>query len=325
MRLGRTHCRSPQASGNRKEDLKVQIVSLGEVLWDVFGENEFLGGAPLNFSANLQRLGNAVALLTAVGMDSRGARTLAEMDKLGLTTEFVQTVDERPTGTATVVTDSSGNASFVIERPAAFDCIQAGEELFNRLRNLRPDWIYYGTLAQTEAHTEQILFETLRRCAPVKCFYDMNLRTGHWNLPLLQRLSRAATVLKLNETEAEHLFFLTFGSQEFSLEDFCRYWSSTYGIEVVCVTLGSKGCAVFAADSLHTFAGYSVRVADTVGAGDAFAAAFLHGLNAGWPMQQIAEFANALGALVASRPGATPNWTIDECLQMVAADAAKPA
>jgi len=302
----------------------VQIVSFGEVLWDVFGEKEFLGGAPLNFSASARRLGNRVSLLTAVGADERGSRALAEMNKLDLVTEFVQTMDGRATGAAIVSADSSGNASFVIDRPAAFDCVQTTQELFNRLQNLRPDWIYYGTLAQTQARTEQILFELVRRCAPVKCFYDMNLRAGHWNFRLLHRLSEFANVLKLNEAEAEHLFSLTFGAAEFSLEEFCRFWSSRYGIEIICVTLGSKGCAVYAQDALRIFPGYNIRVADTVGAGDAFAAAFLHGLNAGWPMPQIAAFANALGALVASRAGATPNWTADECLQMIASDAAKP-
>jgi len=55
-----------------------------------------------------------------------------------------------------------------------------------------------------------------------------------------------------------------------------------------------------------------VRVADTVGAGDAFAAAFLHGLWQGWNPSQVADFANRVGALVASRTGAIPMWTLDE-------------
>jgi fructokinase len=57
---------------------------------------------------------------------------------------------------------------------------------------------------------------------------------------------------------------------------------------------------------------------DTVGAGDAFAAAFLHGYELQWPRARTAAFANALGALVASRAGATPAWTVDECQQLIA-------
>lgn len=296
----------------------MQVISIGEVLWDVFGQREFLGGAPLNFSATTTRLGNSVALVTAVGADRRGTVALEAMQALGLTTRFVQVVSEVSTGRAVVVTDSGGNATYVIERPAAFDCLSIDEELLDQLQALRPNWIYFGTLAQTHAATEQALNSIVRGTPGIRCFYDMNLRLGHWNLPLVQRLSAMATVLKMNDSEAEILFRLTLGPGTFSLERFCTYWSSTYGMEIICITLGSKGCAVYAGGELQTFDGYWVDVADTVGAGDAFSGAFLHGLDLCWPVERIASFANALGALVASRAGATPNWTSDECLRLIA-------
>jgi fructokinase len=62
--------------------------------------------------------------------------------------------------------------------------------------------------------------------------------------------------------------------------------------------------------------GFPVKVADTIGAGDAFSAALLHGIDAGWAAPQIANFANRVGALVASRPGGTPAWTIDEAMAL---------
>ncbi len=291
----------------------MQIVSLGEVLWDVFERKEFLGGAPLNFAANAQRLGNNVALLTAVGADERGAGALAEMKALGLTTEFVQTDADHATGTAIVVIDDNGNASYVIERPAAFDCVHVDDALLAQLAALKPDWIYFGTLAQAREENEAILDRLVKRIPGVKCFFDLNLRKGHWNLPLVQRLSALATVLKLNEDEAEILSALTLGEGSFDLETFCRYWSATHGMKMICVTLGSKGCAVFSNDRLESYEGIKVTVVDSVGAGDAFAAAFLHGFELGWPMERTARFANAVGALVASRAGATPAWTAEEC------------
>ena len=156
----------------------------------------------------------------------------------------------------------------------------------------------------------------LKALPRVRSFYDINLREGHWNLPLVQRLSRLATIIKLNDTEAEVLFSLAFPAEPFSLDRFCMHWSSTYNVGTICVTLGAKGCAIYRQATLHHFPGFSVSVADTVGAGDAFAAGFLHGL--GWRMESQVMFANALGAIVASRPGATPFWTVDECLQLAA-------
>jgi len=293
----------------------MRVISLGEVLWDVFPDKEFLGGAPLNFSANTQRLGNSVLLLTAVGDDTRGGRAVAQMSAMGLSTEFIQIVTERPTGAAVVVTDHTGSASYVIERPAAFDCVCIERPILARLQQFDPQWIYFGTLTQTDSRSFNALAEIVGHCSDAKRLYDMNLRTGHWNFALVEDLSRIATVLKLNDAEAKLLFHRVFNEKAFSLEEFCRYWSSTYGVQTICITLGGAGCAVFIDDTLRTFSGYTVKVVDTVGAGDAFAAAFLHGLHLGWPVGRIAAFANSLGALVASRAGATPTWTLDECLE----------
>lgn len=295
----------------------MRILSVGEVLWDVFGRTEMLGGAPLNFSAAANRLGHPVSLLTAVGTDARGPLATAAMQEYGLTTELVQTTPLTNTGTACVTTDSNGNATFVIDRPAAFDCVELNDSLFSRVNQVRPEWIYFGTLAQSREQGEQRLKRVLTANPQARCFYDVNLREGHWNLDLVQRLSRVASIIKLNETEAETLFELTNGATPFSLDVFCRFWSSTYGGQVICVTLGDKGCSIWGQGSLHSFPGYRVSVVDTVGAGDAFAAAFLHGHERDWPIEQTARFANALGALVASRAGAVPKWTIEECLRLI--------
>ena len=303
--------------GGFKGELTVKILSMGEVLWDVLGEEEYLGGAPLNFSAVLQRLGNTAAVVTAVGKDERGIRTLKAMQDLGLTTEFVQQVTERPTGTAFVSSDGDRNVVFTIDRPAAFDFLEVDAALLERAVHFAPDWLYFGTLAQANPHMEAALRRLIKNLPETRCFYDVNLRSGHWSLALVERLSSAAHVLKLNRHEAEILHELTRGKGDFNLEDFCRHWSSTYNISTICVTLGSRGCAIFDHGTLRSFEGFTVDVVDTVGSGDAFAAAFLHGLNAGWPIEENATFANALGALVAGRRGGTPDWNIEEHFALI--------
>ena len=295
----------------------MQILTIGELLWDVFSETEFLGGAPLNFSVGAQRLGNSVTLVSAVGQDARGSRAIQFMTALRLTIDFVQVVPGRHTGTARVTTDSCGNASYFIQRPAAFDDLVLNDALLSQLTSLQPQWIYYGTLSQTNQTNEDLLHRLVQQLPSSKCLYDMNLRDGHWNLSLVQRLSELASVAKLNENEAETLFRMIRTSEEFSLEEFCRYWSSTFQIDTICVTRGREGCGIFTDDTLYLFEGFAVDVIDTVGAGDAFAAAFLHGQILDWPVARTASFANALGALVASRPGATPAWTADECLRLI--------
>jgi fructokinase len=292
---------------------------IGEVLWDVFPDHEKFGGAALNFCANLQRLGDQATLLSAVGMDEHGQRALERMRLLGLSTIGVGQVEALPTGVASVGLASNGEPTFVIHRPAAFDAMSTSMDsaATERLKADGVKWIYYGTLLQTKPEIERFTGDLARYLSPARGFYDINLRAGHWNLPLVKRLSALASVVKLNENEAHTLFALTRDEDaEFSLEGFCQMWASMFEIEVICVTLGPQGCMIYDKGSVYRVPGYAVDVCDSVGSGDAFAAAFLHGYDRGWPIVQAADFANALGALVASRAGATPDWTIDEVVAM---------
>jgi fructokinase len=296
----------------------LSVLAIGEVLWDVFSDRELLGGAPLNFAVTAQRLGTAAMLLTAVGGDQRGELAMSAMEKLHLLTAVIQTVDCFPTGTAVVTTDAAGNASYVIGRPAAFDRIALDEVMSRRIGEFAPDWLYFGTLAQTDPQNEAIVQTIVERWPRIRCFYDINLREGHWSLGLVQRLARLASILKLNGTEAELLHRLTTPGRPFNLEVFCRNWATLYDVDTLCVTLGREGCAVFAEDRLRFFPGCSVTVVDTVGAGDAFAAAYLHGLHQGWPIGTRAQFANAVGAVVATRAGAISHWGLEDVGELLA-------
>ena len=120
-----------------------------------------------------------------------------------------------------------------------------------------------------------------------------------------------ATVVKLNDEEVPMVDRMC-GRSHYSLEEFCRDYAALFGWEAVCITRGAEGCVLLLGDEFFSAPGYPVKVVDTVGAGDAFAAAFLHGLGSGWPAGQVADFANRVGALVAGRPGAIPLWTMDD-------------
>ena len=303
----------------------MRILSIGEVLWDVLGEAEFLGGAPLNFSAHSHRLGSQVALVSAVGEDQRGTRTLSAIDSLGLCTDFITISSTRPTGIASVSVEASGNVTFSFNRPCAYDLLEVDDTLLSAISSFRPDWVYFGTMTQTETKNEKGLVRILECCPSAGRFYDMNLRTGHWDLSLVERLCHAATVLKLNEDEARVLFEAVQPFADFTLETFCRLWAGKYELETICVTRGGRGCVVFTSGQFDSFPGYPITVADTVGAGDAFAAAFLHGLELGWSPQRTAWFANGLGALVASRNGATPEWTTDELMSLTSGQSIESA
>jgi fructokinase len=295
----------------------MQVLSIGEILWDVFPDRELLGGAPLNFSANCARLGNLAALISGVGDDDRGRRALDAAATLGVDTRFLHIINGQPTGVALVTTGPGGDPRFEIPRPAAFDFVDLSQEELASLKLLQPDWLYFGTLVQTDSRVEEMTRNLARSIPGIRCFYDLNLRPGAWSLSLVERLCPLASVLKLNEVEATTLGTLTgMGFKTFTLEAFCAEWASRYGLDTICITLGAAGCLVYQEGSSHRVPGFPSVVRDTVGAGDAFAAGFLDGYHQGWPAVRTARFANALGSIVASRPGATPEWSIEECFRL---------
>jgi fructokinase len=230
---------------------------------------------------------------------------------MGLSTRCVSRLAEHSTGTVTVSLDGSGQPHYVIHRPAAYDFPQLTQAQLEEMLSQPIDWIYFGTLLQMSPAAKRLTMLLLDSSPSARRFYDLNLRTDSYQPALVRELMSRATVVKLNDDEVGEVARM-FGDPLGSLEDFCRSYSGTFGWEGVCVTRGARGCVLLIGGEYFEAEGYPVQVSDTVGAGDAFAAAFLHGLGSAWPAPKIADFANRVGALVASRPGAIPFWSMAE-------------
>ena len=167
----------------------------------------------------------------------------------------------------------------------------------------RPAWLVCGTLQQTCPLARQSRL-ALRG---VPLFYDVNLRPGFEDLATVDELLQASTVVKCNEGELAWL------ATELALAgDPAETLLVRYPITTLCVTLGANGCRLYANGGQVWQRPPSISAVDAVGAGDAFSAALLHGLQYQWPLDRTARFANALGSIVASRSGAIPDWTIGE-------------
>jgi fructokinase len=277
---------------------------VGEVLWDVFPDATRLGGAALNFAAHLSLLGHLPRVVSAVGQDALGEAAAADIRSLGLDTTLLQSSDRFPTGTASVRLGPGDLTSFVIERPAAYDDVEISGALLSDIVRWTPSWCYYGTLFPSRAHGRRVLRQLLEALPDARRFYDINLRPGFESRELVRDLLHHADVVKVNKREQKTVSdWLELPAD---LEVFCRTGAARFDWQAACVTLGARGCAMLVGDDYVEADGVPVEVADTVGAGDAFAAAFLHGLVAGWPARTVAEFANRAGAAVAGAKGAIP-------------------
>lgn len=266
------------------------LLSLGEIVWDVYPGRRLLGGAPFNLAAHAARLGFDARLISAVGNDELGREALATANDLGVDTSLTRIHQSLPTGIVDVTLDSHAQPSFRLRSPAAW-----AEPLIDR-SPANASWLVCGTLQQTFPEARA----TRRLLSGIPLFFDINLRPGFEDRAVVEELLAEATVVKCNEAELAWL-----GEDEGSL-------LRRPNIRVVCVTLGARGCRIHTNGESVAAEVPPVVAVDTVGAGDAWSAAAIYGFTEQWPLGRTARFANQLGAIVASRAGAIPPWSIDE-------------
>ena len=279
---------------------KTEVLCVGEVLWDALPEGLFLGGAPFNVACHLRATGTPVAMVSRIGGDQLGDEVLRRAARYGVTTDLIQVDPELATGFVRVDIDPSGNPTYEILAPAAWDAIASDEELLRRAGNARA--IVFGTLAQRTVTSR----ETIRRLWETDALmvYDINLRAPFEDREIVGASLRRADVVKLSAEELERVseWFELRGDFEATM----RALAAEFACDVVCVTRGSEGAALLHDGAFTEHPGYAVEVKDTVGAGDAFLAVLLAGLLSGATDAALLQHANLIGAYVTTQYGAVP-------------------
>ncbi len=291
------------------------ILGLGELLWDLLPEGPRLGGAPANFAVMAARLGNHAAILSRIGRDELGRKAIERLDPLPVDAEYVQVDPEHETGRVTVKFES-GQPGYTIHQPAAWDFLELSDE-WVRLAE-RADALCFGSLAQrtgSSRHTIQTL-AGLARKESVRVF-DVNLRAPFYSGEVIQESLELATVMKMNDAEvplvlrsiglsapdAETGVALSVDGLRDSAERLLEEFPT---LRMVAITRGGQGSLLVTRTEWHQHSGVGVKVADTIGAGDAFTAALTHYLLRGADLATLNEAGNRWGSWVASQVGAMP-------------------
>jgi fructokinase len=283
---------------------KRTIVGLGELLWDLLPSGKQLGGSPANFAYIANLLGDTGIPASRLGRDSLGDEALKKLAQLGLSNAFVQQDPSHPTGTVKVEIDSSGQPRFDISELVAWDFLEWTSS-WQQLAN-EADAVCFGSLAQRSAPSRSTIRSFLQATRPEAVrIFDVNLRQNFYSAQILAESMKLATIVKLNHEELPRIMHLL-EHESRAEKDSARRLLSSHDLQWVCVTRGSRGSLLISLDECSEHPGIKVKVADTVGAGDAFTAALVHGYLRGSSLTQINETANRVGAWVASQPGATP-------------------
>ena len=289
------------------------ILGIGELLWDLLPEGPRLGGAPANFSVMAGRLGNHAAILSRIGRDDLGRDAVHLLDPLPADTSFLQIDPRHETGRVTVAFNN-GQTQYNFPEPVAWDSMELSDE-WVRLAE-RADALCFGSLAQRSIESRHTI-QTLAAQAPSRCIrvFDVNLRPPFYSSEVIQESLELSTVMKMNDAEVPLVLALLGMSVEengaqanlrFGAE---RLLSEFPTLDMVAITRGGNGSLLVRRDEWHEHPGFPTKVADTVGAGDAFTAAMTHYLLRGAELPVLNEAGNRWGSWIASQSGAMPVLT----------------
>ena len=285
----------------------MKIVGIGELVWDLLPSGPQLGGAPVNFAFFAKGLGAEAYPVTAIGRDALGEEALGILRDAGLDTSLIQ-FNGFPTGTVKVSLDAAGIPSYDITRDTAWDNIACPQEALEIVRGA--DAVCWGSLAQRSPVSRTSILE-LVDAAPSSCkkVFDINLRQDYYSEGLLDESLRRADILKLNEDELPVLKGL-FGLPAEDA-DAIGALIRRFSLEMVIHTCGAVGSSVYTAEGpVSRLDTPKVEVADTVGAGDSFTAAFVTALLGGSPVAEAHALAVRISAYVCTRPGAINSPTV---------------
>jgi fructokinase len=296
-------------------DKTIKALSFGEILWDIIEDKEHLGGAPFNLSAHLAMCGLDSFIVSRLGEDDRGQRVFKEMERLSVDSSFVGVDTLHPTGTVAVTLDDGGQPSYTINENVAYDFITLDNKQLNVVSGSGFSVFCFGTLAQRTQMNEGTLYSILECLNGVEVFYDVNLRQNYYSTQQVKKSLYHTTILKLNDEEVRILSELFYG-KILDDKEFASIVQKEYELNIVLITKGEKGCAVYCDRVFELYQGPKVTVADAVGAGDAFSAAFLYRFCHGDTPFHAAQTANRLGAFVASCQGAIPQYS-NEIIDML--------
>ncbi|GAB2530969.1 carbohydrate kinase family protein [Spirosoma aerophilum] len=276
-----------------------KITCFGEVLWDVLPTSKQPGGAPMNVAVDLRNLGLNAQIISRVGSDELGRELLDFLEDKGLPLDLIQIGQTHLTGVAKANISDANEVTYKIVQPVAWDYIHLDPILIDVVQT--SDLFVYGSLAARSPMT----FETLLALLGVarRKVFDVNLRAPHYERNTVEQLLYQADIVKLNEHELVEL--VSWYGDQTDLHQAMKQLRDRYALETVCVTLGEKGAAMLDTTGFVQQPGFPVEVTDTIGSGDAFLSGFLYKTLSGESAQKILEFACALGAYMATQPGAT--------------------
>lgn len=280
------------------------VVGMGEALWDVLPEGKKIGGAPANFAYHVSQFGLPSCVVSAIGDDALGKEIIENFTSKGLD----QLIAEVPylTGTVQVEIDQTGIPLYDIKENVAWDNIPYTEHLDALAKRTKA--VCFGSLAQRNVVSRETInhfLDTMPKDDDSLIVFDVNLRQGFYNKEILCKSMQNCNILKINDEELITVSRM-FGYPGIDLQDKCWILLGKYNLKMLILTCGINGSYVFTPGNVSFQPTPKVEVADTVGAGDSFTAAFIASILKGKSVTEAHSIAVKTSAYVCTQKGAMP-------------------
>lgn len=280
------------------------VVGMGEALWDVLPEGKKIGGAPANFAYHVSQFGLPSCVVSAIGDDALGKEIIENFTSKGLDQLIAEV--PYPTGTVQVEIDQTGIPLYDIKENVAWDNIPYTEHLDALAKRTKA--VCFGSLAQRNVvsrNTINHFLDTMPKDDDSLIVFDVNLRQGFYNKEILCKSMQNCNILKINDEELITVSRM-FGYPGIDLQDKCWILLGKYNLKMLILTCGINGSYVFTPGNVSFQPTPKVEVADTVGAGDSFTAAFIASILKGKSVTEAHTIAVKTSAFVCTQKGAMP-------------------
>ena len=217
----------------------MKVLSFGEVLWDVYADSEHIGGAPLNFAAHFAKCGGESAVVTAVGKDELGDKTIDVIREMGINIGYI-TRSDKETGKCLVTLDDNQIPSYNLLDNVAYDCIEKPDISENVF-----DVLYFGTLSLRNESNRAVIDRIVAENNFDEIFVDVNIRPPYYSDEVIDFACENATIIKISDEELP-VIMKAINSEKTAISDCALAVSDRYtNIRILIITRGDKGSYVY--------------------------------------------------------------------------------
>ena len=278
----------------------MKILSFGEIIWDVYENESFIGGAPLNLAAHCSKQGAGSFMLSSVGNDDLGKDALEIVKSFNVKTDFVSINKEKETGKCIVTLNENGVPSYNVLTDVSYDYIKAPDNI----NETEFDFFCFGTLALRSKENLETVKSILENSNVRKVYCDINIRPPFFSDETILFALSNANIIKISD---EEMHFVTDACGLKELDDIAEKYNN---LEFILFTQGENGATVYDCKNKKTYFENApkVEVASTVGAGDSFGATFICEYFKTNDTEKSLKKATEISAFVVSKKEAIPEY-----------------